>query len=143
LASIVFIHGIQGHPEKTWTHGEKESPKSKSGLAKIFRRKKPVDSESSGTTHLFWPKDLLAKDLPHTRILTYGYDSLVSKFFKGPANQSGILAHGEALLSALEISRRGFRERPIIFIVHSLGGVILKQASNAPINFEYANESEN
>ena len=129
----MFVHGIQGHPEKTWTYGEKEkeSTKPKHGVAKLFSRKKqPEDAEgagSSGTSHLFWPKDLLAKDFPNVRVLTYGYDSQVSKFFKGPANQSGILAHGESLMHALEVQRRGCRQRPILFLVHSLGGIILKQ----------------
>jgi hypothetical protein len=84
---------------------------------------------SNEAPHLFWPKDLLAKDFPNAQVLTYGYDSQVTKFFKGPANQSGILAHGESLMRALEVQRRGCRQRPIIFLVHSLGGIILKQVS--------------
>lgn len=89
---------------------------------------------SNETSNLFWPKDLLAKDFPNARVLTYGYDSQVTKFFKGPANQSGILAHGESLMRALEVQRRGCRQRPIIFLVHSLGGIILKQVSFRSIN---------
>lgn len=84
---------------------------------------------SNEESHPFWPKDLLAKDFSNARVLTYGYDSKVTKFFKGPVNQSGILAHGESLMRALEVQRRGCRQRPIIFLVHSLGGIILKQVS--------------
>ena len=131
--SLVFIHGIQGHPKKTWTYGEKEKKpaKPKHRVAKIFSRKnQPEKAERAGSNEipfLFWPKDLLAKDYPNVRILTYGYDSQVSKFFKGPANQSGILAHGESLIHALEVQRRGCHRRPIIFLAQSLGGIILKQ----------------
>ncbi|KAE8446926.1 hypothetical protein EG329_011557 [Mollisiaceae sp. DMI_Dod_QoI] len=131
VADLVFVHGIQGHPEKTWTYSENQIEPNRSGhrVVRMFSRKKQSQEEGSNeTSHLFWPKDLLAKDFPNSRVLTYGYDSQVSKFFKGPANQSGILAHGESLMRALEVQRRGCRQRPIIFLVHSLGGIILKQA---------------
>ncbi|KAH6887430.1 hypothetical protein B0T10DRAFT_538906 [Thelonectria olida] len=54
----------------------------------------------------FWPRDLLPDDSPEARILTYGYDSRVSNFFRGPASQNNIGAHGRALLHALEARRR-------------------------------------
>jgi hypothetical protein len=126
----VFVHGLQGHPKKTWAYSEdgKETKKPRRGLAKLFSKTKPSDEVgSSEVLATFWPEDPLAKDFPNARVLTYGYDSHVTRFFKGPANQSNILAHGESLMRALEVQRRGCRERPIVFLVHSLGGIILKQ----------------
>jgi hypothetical protein len=73
--------------------------------------------------------DLLSTDFQNARILTYGYDSRVSHFFSGPTNQNNISAHGRSLLNALELYRREFPKRPILFIVHSLGGIILKEVS--------------
>jgi triacylglycerol esterase/lipase EstA (alpha/beta hydrolase family) len=75
----------------------------------------------------FWP-DLLAHDFKNTRIATYGYDSRISNFFRGPANQTDIAGNGRGLLYAIEAFRRNHPERPIIFIVHSLGGLVLKDA---------------
>ena len=127
--SIVFIHGLQGHPEKTWTYSGKEAAKPKRFL-KFTRKKQPhaaTGTSSQEAQSVFWPKALLAKDFINARIMTYGYDSAVSKFFKGPSNQGGIIAHSEALLNALEVERRECRQRPITFIVHSLGGIILKR----------------
>jgi len=46
---IVAIHGLNGHRERTWTHG-------------------------SGT---FWLRDLLPEELPGARVFTYGYPSQV------------------------------------------------------------------
>jgi hypothetical protein len=139
IADLVFVHGLQGHPERTWTYGkmEKESKlaKPKNRLSRLFARKSHAEDHSdepacsaTGTPPLFWPHELLSKDCPNARVLTYGYDSQISNFFKGPANQSGILAHGVSLMRALEVERRKCRKRPIIFLVHSLGGLILKQA---------------
>lgn len=80
-----------------------------------------------GWSSCFWPEDLLAKDFANTRIATYGYDSKVSNFFGGAADQTTIVGHGRSLLHATEALRRQTPERPIIFVVHSLGGLILKE----------------
>lgn len=88
-------------------------------------------SSSTDTTNektCFWLEDLLPQDFPNCRIATYGYDSRISNFFRGPANQANIVDHGTSLLNALEAMRRDFPERPIIFVAHSLGGLILKEA---------------
>jgi len=73
--------------------------------------------------------DLLSTDCQSARILTFGYDSRVSHFFSGPTNQNNISAHGRSLLNALELYRRESPKRPIVFIAHSLGGIILKKIS--------------
>lgn len=111
-------------------------------MLSFLKRKRPAsDTEgdraaSSTSTEVFWPLDLLAADIKNVRILTYGYDSHISRFFKGSANQNNIFAHGQDLLNALERARRkstikriagGDPKRPIIFVVHSLGGIVLKE----------------
>ena len=74
----------------------------------------------------YWPQDLLPKDFPNCRILTYGYDSTVSRFFSGTANQTNILGHAKTFLAEFEEHRRDAPDRPLVFIVHSLGGLLLK-----------------
>ena len=76
---------------------------------------------------VYWPADLLRLDCPKARILTFGYDSRVSRFFSGPANQSNIFAHAGDLLYALNRERQEAQDRPLIFVAHSLGGIILKE----------------
>ncbi|KAI1390068.1 P-loop containing nucleoside triphosphate hydrolase protein [Hypoxylon trugodes] len=96
---IVIIHGLGGHPRRTW------------------RDRK---------TKEFWPRDRLAKSFSRARILVYGYDSKISKFVAGAANQNSFLDHAQNLLFDLTVVRKGDLTRPLLFICHSLGGIIAK-----------------
>ena len=105
---IVFVHGLnpkgqENHATKTWTH---------SG-----------DASHAAT---FWPQALLPESVPSARILLFAYNSSIL------VNASNAPVHGHAntLLNRLYNKRRGENEkhRPIIFIAHSLGGLLVKQA---------------
>ncbi|KAL9110216.1 MAG: hypothetical protein Q9227_005277 [Pyrenula ochraceoflavens] len=67
---IVFIHGIQGSPERTWT--------------------------AKAPSKTFWPLDLLPRDCPYARIMTFGYDSVVTRGLKA-VNQNDLFAHAQSL----------------------------------------------
>ncbi|KAE8161884.1 ankyrin repeat-containing domain protein [Aspergillus tamarii] len=136
LADIVFVHGLQGHPRNTWTTRsplKEPTPKDNSRKAKFWgrltargSRRQPTDGGHSDDRNnyqagVFWPLDLLPEDCPDCRILTFGYDSLVTRFFAGPANQNSIHGHSKDLLYALGRSRGDCQGRFIIFVAHSLG----------------------
>jgi len=79
-------------------------------------------THSNGT---IWLKSLLSKDIPSARIMTYGYD--VGKFTKARTERSFTFAEG--LLTELRDERSGKAQfRPLIFIAHSLGGIVVKKA---------------
>ncbi|KAH6712777.1 hypothetical protein BKA61DRAFT_483921, partial [Leptodontidium sp. MPI-SDFR-AT-0119] len=141
--SIVFVHGLQGHPRKTWSCETNnptrvpKGPKEPSGgshhlkIRKLFSRKHSGSSQENRESQLgevFWPLDLLPDDCPNARILTFGYDSKVTNFFAGPASQSNIIAHARDLLHQLKRVRLQCPGRSIIFVAHSLGGIIVKCA---------------
>ncbi|PKX92170.1 LipA and NB-ARC domain protein [Aspergillus novofumigatus IBT 16806] len=104
LVDIVFVHGLNGHPYNTWS--TKEPP-------------------------IFWPADLLPSLLEpcKVRILTYGYNANVTAFTDG-ASKDHIHQHAETLASTLAANRnlRHCPDRPIIFVCHSLGGLVVKRA---------------
>ena len=97
---MVAIYGLQGHAYKTWEH-------------------------ENGS---LWLRDFLPADVPFARIFAFGYESAVA-FSNSVAKLEG-KAHD--LLSRLSAERKSDGaakdERPIVFICHSLGSIILKKA---------------
>jgi protein SERAC1 len=95
----VFVHGLTGNRETTWTH-------------------------SNGT---FWPRDLLAQAISNARIMTFGYDANVVRLWS-IAGSSGLYDHGKSLEYQLDHARSRDSSRPIFFVAHSLGGLVCEQA---------------
>ena len=103
LLSIIFVHGLnpkgtEDHARRTWTHKD-------------------------GT---FWPNDHLPQSIPTARILLFAYNSSV---LSKPSN-SPVHSHANSLLNGLLNERRKSEERhrALIFVAHSLGGLLVKQA---------------
>ncbi|KAF8514560.1 hypothetical protein BU17DRAFT_52477 [Hysterangium stoloniferum] len=98
VVDIVAIHGLDGHRERSWT----------------------------ATNGVLWLRDLLPSIIPEARIITYGYDV-------NTRNQSRILTslydHGLGFFRKLSLFRNQTKtERPIIFVAHSVGGIVLRSA---------------
>lgn len=97
---IIAIHGLGGNWDTTWT-----DPK----------------------TGVNWLKSLLVEDIPKARIMSYGYNSK-EYFSKSNAN---IQDFALDLLVDYKSYRTSVAEksRPVIFLCHSLGGIVFKQVS--------------
>ena len=106
VADIIFVHGLGGHCYKTWS------------------REHNAD--------YFWPGLWLPKDLKigQARLLTFGYDSSLT----GPKSVLNILGFARSLLFEMRHSRGDSIESlrigdaPIIFVAHSMGGLVVKKA---------------
>ena len=124
-ADLVFVHGLQGHPWRTWESSV--TSQSKTSGRNPFKRwsVRRNDKEGPGVC---WPADLIPQDFPQLRVLTYGYDSKITGYYASSTGKNGIFESGNSLLNALSQMRTNLAVRPIIFVAHSLGGLVIKQA---------------
>ncbi|KAF2153440.1 hypothetical protein K461DRAFT_140501 [Myriangium duriaei CBS 260.36] len=100
VIDIVAIHGLNGHRDKTWT----------------------------ATNGVNWLRDLFPLDLPNARIMSWGYDA--NTHTAGQVSCQYLYDHARNLVSDLCMERQLTKteRRPIIFIAHSLGGIVVKSA---------------
>ena len=76
---------------------------------------------------VFWPLDLLPGCLPDCRIYTWGYSVDISG-----GSTTTVFQHAKNLLSSVADTRMSTadRHRPIVWVAHSLGGIVVKDALN-------------
>ncbi|KAL8294757.1 hypothetical protein RB600_000626 [Gaeumannomyces tritici] len=73
-----------------------------------------------------WLRDFLPKDVPNIRVLLYGYDTtLTDNRLKQSIEDLGATFLEQVIAFR---ARDGTSRRPIIFIGHSLGGLLIKEA---------------
>lgn len=96
---ICFVHGLTGNRISTWTADGCSRP---------------------------WPEALLPTRLSGARILTYGYDAYVLRTSVASSNR--LIDHATNLLHDLTRERDSCKSRPLIFVTHSLGGLVTKEA---------------
>ncbi|KAI0103377.1 hypothetical protein GGR51DRAFT_573282 [Nemania sp. FL0031] len=155
LVDIVFIHGFGGHPVRSWQYDGRSAsfsrprtdPTTGGGSVKLLRKRTrsadktrrlslgsmgmrnlPWQDESNKAPVIFWPRDLLPIACPEARIMTWGYHTLRSG--NVPVfSQPDLFSHVNDLLRELGGLRQGTgaQQRPLIFIAHSLGGIIVKE----------------
>ncbi|PMD17926.1 hypothetical protein NA56DRAFT_542480, partial [Hyaloscypha hepaticicola] len=101
---IVFVHGLTGDSYGTWLNTQTNVP-------------------------IHWPSTLLGDDIEVARILSFGYDADVAQIW-GPACQNRINNHAENMLGALARlrERTDSENRKILFVAHSLGGLVTENA---------------
>ncbi|KAJ8131405.1 hypothetical protein O1611_g2223 [Lasiodiplodia mahajangana] len=97
---IVAVHGLNGHWKETWT----------------------------ATNYFHWLYHFLPEDLPGIRVLSWGYNANTRS--PGNINCRYLYDSGVELVGSLARKRRTSRsfERPIVFVAHSVGGLVVRSA---------------
>lgn len=138
VADLIFVHGLMGHPYKTW-QGQSDEQVKRIGISKIVKKMKDHVRKSDKTSKptCYWPLELVPKDFTNVRILTYGYDSHPTHFYGAKATQMTITQHAQLLINRVVQSRAACPERPLIFVAHSLGGILVKDAIIQSLEMEH------
>ena len=113
MSSIVAVHGLGEDLTGAWT---------------------------DPSSNLLWLRDLLPKAVSVARVLTFGYDAYASSFY-GSGSADRIQAHAHTLIADLQADRsvECCTRRPIIFLCHGLGGILVKKA----LAYSYSRTSKN
>ncbi|CZR51490.1 uncharacterized protein PAC_01366 [Phialocephala subalpina] len=98
-ADLVFVHGLTGNRETTWTHDY---------------------------TNFFWPYTI-TEDIRSACVTTFGYKTDQS-IFVGKSDSSAVLDCARNLLESLLQHRKSHEDVPLMFIAHGIGGHICEQA---------------
>jgi predicted alpha/beta hydrolase family esterase len=101
--------------------------RSEPGISEVDIDRKDGSGEGRGQgKDIFWPRDLLKDDFPKARIMTFGYNTNITQGYQA-AHQGNIFSHARDLLYELEEKRRKAADRHLVFIAHSLGGILVKE----------------
>ncbi|MCJ1472419.1 hypothetical protein MMC13_001067 [Lambiella insularis] len=98
LVDVIAVHGIGAHPDHTWTIGD-----------------------------VNWLKDdrMLPQAIPNSRILRFGYES---QWLGKEAIQQRLPLVADQLLRNMMALRKKCPLRPLVFIGHCFGGIVIEKA---------------
>nr|GMD89128.1 uncharacterized protein LOC109170573 [Ipomoea batatas] len=114
LLDVVFVHGLRGGPFKTWRLSE-DKYSTKSGLVEKI-------DEEAGKQGTFWPGEWLPADFPGARLYSLKYKTNLTQW----SGASLPLQEVSSMLLEKLVSA-GIGNRPVIFVTHSMGGLVVKQ----------------
>jgi predicted alpha/beta hydrolase family esterase len=106
---VIFVHGLAGHPQNTWH----------------WQNPKDEDYQKDKFWLTWWGEDL--KDVG---IWTFGYSAARLR-----ANGSAMPLFDQASNFLDDLENFGIGERPIVFVTHSMGGLLVKKMLNVVESF--------
>lgn len=119
-ADVVFVHGLGGDPYKTWRFGKGEDTSWPHWLGQEF--------PDVGV----WSLEYAANPTKWARFL---------RWLPGQRNAGYAMSLTDRAVEVLnQLVANGLGQRPLMFICHSLGGLVIKQVLRAA--FDSANQSE-
>ncbi|GJX77246.1 armadillo-like helical domain-containing protein [Tanacetum coccineum] len=111
---VIFVHGLRSGPFKTWRLSECKSS-SKSGLVEKI-------DEEAGKQGTFWPGEWLSGDFPHARLFSLKYKTNLTQW-----SGSSLPLQEVSSMLLEKLIAAGIGDRPVVFVTHSMGGLVVKE----------------
>ncbi|OBT70831.1 hypothetical protein VF21_10112 [Pseudogymnoascus sp. 05NY08] len=112
---IIAVHGLGAHPTFTWSKGRRTEDQTLDNPQQCHVQPDRIN----------WLKELLPRKFPEARVLGFAHNA---DWFLGAPQRTSQESAGDLLLYLKE-KRKDLKEfRPIIFIAHSFGGILVKDA---------------
>lgn len=136
---VIFVHGLVGSVFKTWRQGSialdefgnRFSSTNFVPTTELLPTQTDevasVDSSNALAMRTkCWPKDWLGHDISNTRILAVDYPTALSNWRTDcDLNKDSLRQRAMHVMKQLEAAKIG--DRPIIWVAHSMGGLLVKQ----------------
>ncbi|KAG9899107.1 purine and uridine phosphorylase, partial [Aureobasidium melanogenum] len=123
---IVLVHGLGSNPDTTWLA---EAPED--SITSDASDLSDIASASRVKRYVNWVTEFLVHDLYRadhftSRVFFFNYDS----YWKRDALETRLCSMADKLLSSLELARdsEAGKRRHLLFVAHSYGGLVVKQA---------------
>lgn len=138
---VIFVHGLVGSVFKSWRQGSipidemgnKCSPKNFTPTTELLPLNDDLTSTISEQSKLIdspytrcWPKDWLAHDIQGLRVLAVDYPTALSNW-RTDCDLNKDTLRQRAIHVMRQLEAAGLGERPIVWVAHSMGGLLVKQ----------------
>ena len=131
---IFALHGLNGDREETWTYTPEAAHEDKAKDIETNKFRGKLGSNGSKESKIdtaldrnpLWLRDFLKDDFPDARIYSVGYNSKVAFNF----GTGRLHSFARELLVNIQRTREteDEKQRPILFVCHSMGGLVVKKA---------------
>ncbi|KAJ1436797.1 Armadillo-type fold [Sesbania bispinosa] len=114
---VVFVHGLRGGPYKTWRIAEDKSSTMSTLVEKI--------DEEAGKLGTFWPGEWLPMIFLRLACLLSNTRFVLTNLTQWSGASLPLQEVSSMLLEKLVAA--GIGNRPVVFVTHSMGGLVVKQ----------------
>eukprot|EP00871_Galdieria_phlegrea_P005402 jgi/Galph1/5863/GphlegSOOS_G4475.1 len=131
---VILVHGLLGGPLRTWRTWDRQtsrivepdyfaSEQNESDEERVTELENNALPRNDMKTLTVWPRDWLPNELPNIRVISVSYGTSISAW-----RSHGLPLKHQATDLLDKLCFVGIGNKPCVFIAHSYGGLVIKEA---------------